>query len=92
MSTAKRFGGKLRELRERKGWTQEQLADKIGVKREAIARWESGSREPRWSYVLTLADVLSATCQDFAEESVPRASHGPGRPVKRKSPPARETA
>lgn len=32
---------KLRELREKTGLTQQQLADQIGVQREMVARWET---------------------------------------------------
>lgn len=39
-------GGKLREARLRRELTQEQLAEKVGVSRASIARWEAGTHEP----------------------------------------------
>ena len=55
-------GAALRELREALGLTQTQLAERVGVKRDAIARWEAmgrkSSRVPRRSHVLALAAAL----------------------------------
>jgi transcriptional regulator with XRE-family HTH domain len=90
MNNAKQFGRKLRELRDQKGWTQGQLAEKIRVKREAIARWESGNREPGWSFVLALANALDVTCQDFTDEPPPSDSAGAAKPAKAKSQSTRE--
>lgn len=36
------FGEKLYRLRKEKGWTQERLAEQIGVSRQALSKWESG--------------------------------------------------
>jgi len=36
-----------RSVRERKGWSQAQLADFLGVERETVANWERGAFRPR---------------------------------------------
>lgn len=36
------FGEKLQKLRKVKGWTQEELAQKITVSRQALSKWELG--------------------------------------------------
>ena len=36
----------LRTLRERHGFTQEQLAEKVMVTRQAVSRWETGETQP----------------------------------------------
>lgn len=40
------FGEKLRELREKRGLSQKELADKIGTHKNAISNYESGKRVP----------------------------------------------
>lgn len=35
-------GAELRRIRERLGWTQQQLADELGVAANTVARWERG--------------------------------------------------
>ena len=37
---------KLVQLRKRKGWSQEDLAEKLDVSRQAISRWENGAALP----------------------------------------------
>jgi len=41
-----KFGEKLKELRNEKGWTQEKLAKELYVSRSAVAKWEQGRGYP----------------------------------------------
>ena len=50
--------GQLRAVRERKSWTQQQLADAVGVPRSAIARLESAEHSPRLETLHAVARVL----------------------------------
>jgi len=36
------FSEKLKKIRKKEGISQEQLAEKIGVSRQAITKWETG--------------------------------------------------
>jgi transcriptional regulator with XRE-family HTH domain len=82
MASAASFAGRLRELREAAGLTQGELAERVGVIREAVARWEAGRREPGWSNVLALAEALGVDCTAFTQAPAEREPARPGRPRK----------
>ena len=52
------FSIQLRKLREEKGLTQAQLADKAGMSLQGVAALEQGYRSPTWETVLRLASAL----------------------------------
>ncbi len=80
--SAEWFAGRLRELRTEAGLTQEQLAEMAGVQRDAVARWERGTREPSWGNVVALADALGVSCDAFRQEPRPAPVPQRGRPRK----------
>lgn len=53
------FADKLKELRKERQLTQQQLADKLGVSRSAIAMWERGEREPNFETAEAIADTFN---------------------------------
>lgn len=55
------FEEKLQVLRKDHGWSQEQLAAEIGVSRQAISKWESGSVMPDTENVLRLSQLFGVT-------------------------------
>jgi transcriptional regulator with XRE-family HTH domain len=42
MTTPQEIGARIRTTREDQGWTQDQLAEAVGVSRSAVAQWETG--------------------------------------------------
>ena len=58
--------GRLRDLRERLGFSQRELAEAVGVHESALSRWESGERVPRTDAAVRLARVLRALEPDEA--------------------------
>lgn len=60
------FGERLRVLRVAAGMTQQQLADRLGMKATNITRLEAGGRTPSWETVLRIAKVLGIPTDDFA--------------------------
>lgn len=57
------FSKRLKQLREQSGFTQEQLAEKIGVTRQAVSRWEQGITQPDMEMLVTLSGVLQADAE-----------------------------
>lgn len=60
---------KIKELRERAGLTQEQLADKLNVSRPAVANWERGAACPRTVILTQLAQALNCSVQELLDEA-----------------------
>ena len=52
------FGEKLLMLRKQKNFSQEELAEKIGVSRQAVSRWESGETMPDSSNLLQISNLF----------------------------------
>lgn len=56
---------KFRELREKKGFTQEYVACALGVSRVAVTKWESGATFPRHKMLPKVAKLLGGKVSDF---------------------------
>ena len=59
------IGERIRQLRLERGWTQETLANLLGVSRLAVARWETGERRPRKKYLDKLAEVFGLPMEEL---------------------------
>lgn len=55
------FARRLKELRDKRGWNQSDLASEAGLTPSAISQFESGEREPRFSSIVKLAHALEAS-------------------------------
>ena len=55
------FTNRLVQLRKKRGLTQQQIADEIGVNRGSYSNWEKGKREPSFENLIKLADILDTT-------------------------------
>lgn len=59
LATMKKIGERIEQLRMQKGWSQAELAAKVGVTRSAINQLESGeTKNPRPATLMKLADAL----------------------------------
>lgn len=52
------FNENLKELRKRKGYTQEELATKVNVVRQTVSKWEKGLSVPDADSLQKIAEVL----------------------------------
>ena len=51
----------LKFFRKKCGYTQEQVAERIGVSRQAVAKWENGEAMPDVENIIALADLYEVT-------------------------------
>ena len=55
------FGEKLQGLRQKAGMSQDALAEKLDVSRQAVSRWERDETMPETEKVVALADLFGVT-------------------------------
>ena len=55
------FGEKLQALRQRTGMSQDALAERLNVSRQAVSRWERDETMPETDKVVALADIFGVT-------------------------------
>ena len=73
------FADKLIENRKKNGWSQEDLAYKLGVSRQSVSKWESAQAIPDMKKILQMADLFQVSTdyllrdeiEDTGNDSVP---------------------
>ena len=60
------FQDNLLQMRKMKGFTQEEIAEKVGVTRQAVAKWEAGDTVPDLDKCKMLAEVFEVSLDDLA--------------------------
>jgi transcriptional regulator with XRE-family HTH domain len=68
------IANKIKRLRKMRGFTQQQLADHLGVSQSSVSRWEKGQDEPSTEHIFRLASLAGEDVEDFAYRDEP-SSH-----------------
>ena len=77
------FRENLIQMRKMRQMTQEDLAEKVGVTRQSVAKWESGETVPDLDKCRLLAELFGVTLDDLANFE-PEENYGLGVPPKGK--------
>lgn len=64
------LGQNLQFLRKNNGMTQENLAQRMGVSRQTVSKWESGEASPELTKLLELGDVFSCKLDTLLREDL----------------------
>lgn len=64
------FSQKLKDIRKKEGISQEQLAERIGVTRQAITKWETGKGLPDVENMVIIAEIFKTTIDELLMDSV----------------------
>ena len=65
---AKIFGATLASLRKKKGYTQADLAEMLGLSNKTVSKWENGKGYPDIVVLPMLAKLLDVTVDDMLSE------------------------
>ena len=69
---------RIQHLRKAKGLSQEDLADKIGVSRQSVSKWESEQSAPDIEKIILMSDFFDVTT-DFLLKGIEPARSNPDR-------------
>lgn len=59
------IGSKVKEIRKARGLTQQDVADKLGVKKNTVSQWESGIRNMSFEQIVQYAKLVGVTLDYF---------------------------
>ena len=70
MSPQRHIGRAIRRFRKLRGWTQPDLAQRVGCNVQTVCQWERGNRRMAFLDVCKLAEVLAVPVCQFVPESM----------------------
>lgn len=66
------FSEKLTSLRRGEGLSQEQLADRLGVTRQSVSKWESGTAVPELAKLVALSELFHVSVDYLVKDYIER--------------------
>ena len=67
---------KIITLRKKNGWSQEELAEKVGVSRQAISKWESAQSVPDLDKILRMSEIFGVTTDFLLKDEMEEETSG----------------
>lgn len=71
---------KIIDLRKKNGWSQEELAEQLGVSRQSVSKWESGMSVPDLNKIIAMSELFCVSTdyllKDQLEEATPSETEG----------------
>ena len=61
---------KIIELRKKNGWSQEELADKLGVSRQSVSKWESAQSVPDMNRIIKMSEIFGVSTDFLLKEDL----------------------
>ena len=79
------LGEQLKELRTRTGFSQEMVAERVGVSRQAVTKWESGRTLPTAENLAALAQLYHVPLETLGEDRSAQVREGEDNPMLREN-------
>ncbi len=68
------FNNKLYELRKQKGFSQEELANRLNVSRQTISKWEVGDSTPELEKLIAISDLFGISLDELVMNKSPETA------------------
>lgn len=65
-----KFGDNLKQIRKSKNISQEDLAERLGVSRQSVSKWETGENYPSMFNIMCLCDIFRCKINNLVHESM----------------------
>lgn len=72
---------RLQDLRKKANYSQEQVAELLGISRQAVSKWESGQGKPELDNIIKLTEIYNVSA-DYIISGQERISPMPPQPQK----------
>ena len=63
-----RLSEKIMDLRKRSGWSQEELADRLGISRQSVSKWETGESTPDIDKIIRMSELWNVSTDYLLKE------------------------
>ena len=67
------FADKLIDLRKKNGWSQEELAEKLNVSRQAVSKWEGAQSIPDMTRIIQLSELFGVSTDYLLKDNLEQA-------------------
>ena len=64
------FADKLIDLRKKSGWSQEELAERLNVSRQAVSKWEGAQSIPDMSRIIQLSELFGVSTDYLLKDNM----------------------
>lgn len=71
------FNNKLYELRKQKGFSQEELANRLNVSRQTVSKWEVGDSTPDMEKLVAISDLFGISLDELVMNKTPEPAPAP---------------
>ncbi len=71
------FNNKLYELRKQKGFSQEELANRLNVSRQTVSKWEIGDSTPDMEKLVAISDLFGISLDELVLDKAPEPAPAP---------------
>lgn len=72
---------KIMTLRKKNGWSQEEMAGKLGVSRQSVSKWESGMSIPDLDKILMMSEIFEVSTDFLLKDELEQEVYVPGNPA-----------
>ena len=59
------IGARLKQQRQQRGWSQQELADQLHISRQSISKWEQGTALPSFANVVAMSDLFGVSLDEL---------------------------